>query len=333
MKPITSDKPACRFCGCTELHETIGPIFRCGAYYSVLYCRRCSIGMTWPQPDVATLEELYAPGQYRVDGGKRFIAPVELLFEQHKKGLIPRFSSNMKPGSMLDVGCGSGFLASLFAQAGWTVTGVEFNDETAVHARETYNISVVTDISYVTGYFDLIVVNHVLEHHFEPELLLKECLRLLNPAGRLIVAVPNFSSFQSRIGSKNWFHLDFPTHLYHFTDQGLVNLLIKSGFTVINRSNADWVQNFYGWLQTLLNLVGLDHNALYNFLRMKHRAKKWPSAAIILSLFSCLWAIPTSLLGMFVERLFRTGGVIRCTAVPDQSHQQGSNNADNRTTP
>lgn len=284
--------------------------------------------MTWPQPDLATLERLYAPGQYRMDGGKRFVAPVEFLFEQHKRGLIPRFSCNMEIGSMLDVGCGSGFLASLFAQAGWRVTGVEFNDETAVHAREIYDINVVTSISSVTGRFDLIVINHVLEHHFEPELLLKECLQRLKPSGRIIIAVPNFGSFQARVGRAHWFHLDFPAHLYHFTDQGLVNLLERSGFTVIHRSHADWVQNSYGWLQTLLNLVGLQHNALYNLLRMKNTGNKWSSTAIMLSLATCLWALPASLLGMLAERIFRTGGVIRCTAAPVHSGQQKKHKAD-----
>src|SRR6185369_6773082 len=297
----------------------IGPVSRCGALHSVFFCDHCSIGMTWPQPDAATLARLYAPGQYRVDEGKRFIAPVEMLFERHKQGLIPRFSNDMQPGRMLDVGCGSGYLASLFARAGWTVTGVEFNDETAIHARETYGINVVTSVASITGQFDLIVVNHVLEHHFEPDILLKECLEQLTPSGRIIVAVPNFSSFQSRIGREHWFHLDFPIHLYHFTDQGLINLLAKSGFNVIQRSNADWVQNFYGWLQTLLNLIGLPHNSLYDFLRMKNSGKNRPSSAIILSLCSCLWAVPAALLGMLVERICRSGGVIRCTAVIDQS--------------
>lgn len=134
----------------------------------------------------------------------------------------------------------------------------------------------------------------------------------------------NFSSLQSRIGGKCWFHLDLPIHLYHFTENGLVNLLARSGYTSIQGSHADWVQNLYGWLQTLLNMTGLQHNALYDFLRMKKPSRGWPVSEITISLISCLWAFPASLLGMFVEKIFRTGGVIRCTAVKNhESYQSG----------
>lgn len=271
--------------------------------------------MTWPQPDITTLERLYAPGEYRVGEGKRFIAPVERLFEWQKKRSIARLAGGLGTGRMLDIGCGSGYTASLFAQNGWSVTGVEFSNDTAVHARETYNIDVVTTVSELEGPFDLILVNHVLEHYFEPKKLLDECSRLLSPTGRLIIAVPNFSSFQSRFGRESWFHRDLPIHLFHFTEGGLAKLLTSSGYVLVSRSHADWPQNFYGWLQTLLNSTGLQHNALYDFLRMKKKSNVGLTAAVFISLLLCVLAIPASLLGLFVERVFQTGGVIRFTAV------------------
>lgn len=267
--------------------------------------------MTWPRPDQGTLAQLYAPGEYRADQGKRFIAPIEFLFELHKKWLIRRIGSGGKVGRLLDVGCGSGFLASLFAGAGWDVTGVERDDNTAIHARETYQIRVVTEIAAVRGLFDLIMVNHVLEHLDDPLQLLEQCRGLLAPGGRLIVAVPNFSSLQAVVGGAGWFHLDLPIHLFHFSEEGLVSLLTKAGLNVVERSHADWIQNIYGWLQTLLNRAGISHNSLYDLLRMKGRI----SAPAWISLISCLWAVPLALAGICIERLFRTGGVIRCTAV------------------
>lgn len=274
--------------------------------------------MTWPQPDVATLERFYAPGEYRAEEGKRFIAPVEWLFELQKKCLLARLTGGVRCGSMVDIGCGSGYTASLFAGDGWNVTGVEFSDETAVHARETYRINVVTSVSALQGTFDLILINHVLEHCFDPEQLLCECRPLLAPGGKIVVAVPNFSSFQAHFGKKSWFHLDLPIHLFHFTEAGLSKLLIKSGYTIVGRSHADWAQNFYGWLQTLLNRTGLRHNALYDFLRMRHRSGNSLSAAVIFSLLLCAVAVPVSLCCMFVETVFHAGGVIRFTVVRNQ---------------
>lgn len=274
--------------------------------------------MTWPPPDQGTLAQLYAPGEYRADQGKRFIGPIEFLFELHKKWLIRRIGSGGTGRRLLDVGCGSGFLASLFAGADWDVTGVERDDNTATHARETYQIRVETEIAAVRGNFDLIMVNHVLEHLDDPLQLLEQCRGLLAPAGRLIVAVPNFSSLQATVGGAGWFHLDLPIHLFHFSEEGLVGLLTKAGFTVVERSHADWIQNIYGWLQTLLNRAGISHNSLYDLLRMKGRI----SAPALISLVSCFWAAPLALVGICIERLCRTGGVIRCTAVAADTNRE-----------
>ncbi len=318
MQHMTSNKPSCRFCGSTKLHKTTeAPSLN--SAYNVLLCRHCNIGMTWPQPDVAALERYYAPGEYRGDEGKRFIAPVEWLFELHKKQSYIGLTHGLRVGNMLDIGCGSGYTASLFAAGGWEVTGVEFNNDSAGHARETYGIKVVTSIFNLHGPFDLILVNHVLEHWYEPEKLLLECKRLLSPAGRLVVAVPDFGSFQSRFGRDSWFHCDLPVHLFHFTQNGLEVLLAKSGYVITGRSHADFAQNFYGWLQTLLNRSGLRHNALYNFIRMRNRGVAGVSPSVIISLFLCLLVVPLSLLGMLVEKVSLTGGTIRFTAVHNQA--------------
>lgn len=318
MQQSSTTQPSCRFCESGELHETAGAVEYFGVSYSVLWCPLCRVAMTWPQPDIATLEHFYAPGEYRAEEGKRFVAPVEWLFELHKKHSFAKLAGGLSSGRMLDIGCGSGFTASLFAKNGWSVSGVEFSDETASHARETYHIDVVTAVSELRGTFDLILINHVLEHCFDPELLLHECKSLLSPTGRLVVAVPNFSSFQSSVGQKNWFHRDLPVHLFHFSEAGLEKLLGKSGYAIIGRSHADLAQNFYGWLQTLLNCAGLQHNALYDFIRMRAKDSAGLSMAVFLSLLNCVWAIPAALLGMCAEKVFRTGGVIRFTAVGNQ---------------
>lgn len=318
MHNLSDTRPSCAICGSDLLELKLGAVERCGCMYSVYYCRECRIGVTWPRPDDETLVRLYSPGEYRADEGKRFVGPIEFLFELHKKWLIHRISSSMKAGRMLDVGCGSGFLASLFANAGWDVTGIERDDMTAMHARETYRIPVVTDIDHVTGTFDLIMVNHVLEHLEQPLQFLEKCREQLAPGGRVIVAVPNFSSFQAFVGREGWFHLDLPLHLFHFSEQGLKVLMERAGLRVVDVSHADWIQNLYGWLQTLLNCAGIPHNTLYNFLRVKSRNEKLPKLALAASLVSCIVVVPLTLFGLLAERLCRTGGVVRCSAVNEE---------------
>ena len=188
MHQVTTGHPSCRFCGSIELHESTEAVKHCGVDYTVMFCKQCGVGMTWPQPDVASLERFYAPGEYRAEEGKRFLAPVEWLFELQKKCLLVRLSGGLRRGSMVDIGCGSGYTASLFAKNGWAVTGVEFSDETAVHARETYQIHVVTSVASLSGPFDLILVNHCLRcpNHRDS----RSACRDSSPAGHTAVVRP-----------------------------------------------------------------------------------------------------------------------------------------------
>ena len=65
---------------------------------------------------------------------------------------------------------------------------------------------------------------HVLEH-LDDRLGPSPTCAARCPGGRLIVAVPNLSSLQARIGGDRWFHQDIPRHRTHFTEGGLLMLL------------------------------------------------------------------------------------------------------------
>ena len=73
---------------------------------------------------------------------------------------------------------------------------------------------------------------HVLEHLHDPKGALLEARRILRPGGRLVVAVPNFSSLQARWAGAAWFHLDLPRHLWHFPLAALRRLLADCGFEI-----------------------------------------------------------------------------------------------------
>src|SRR5262249_41367038 len=76
---------------------------------------------------------------------------------------------------------------------------------------------------------------------------------ILRPGGRLIAAVPNFSSAQARWSGADWFHLDLPRHLYHFPVSALRSLLLDLGFEVESEHHFSLRQNPFGWIQSALN--------------------------------------------------------------------------------
>ena len=121
---------------------------------------------------------------------------------------------------MLDVGCGTGDLAAVFARRGLAgVYGIEPSRRAAELAREAGVEAVngtLADAPWEDGNFDAIVFNHSLEHIDDPAEALAIAARLLRPGGLLAIAVPNFGSWHRRLFGSAWFQLDLPRHLQHF---------------------------------------------------------------------------------------------------------------------
>ncbi|MBF0539447.1 MAG: class I SAM-dependent methyltransferase, partial [Nitrospirae bacterium] len=241
-------QPLCEICNAPLPDEVLSGCIAANGGYGVRTCTNCGVGVTTPQPSPETLAALYETGAYRAKGGKRFVFFVEAivyLFRQLRKRKVKRYASAPGHcGKLLDVGCGRGLFLSVMKEDGWSVAGVEFDSATACNVSDAYNIECrwgeperwgLADAS-----FDVITINHVLEHVRNPIELINTCGRLLKDGGCLIVAVPNFSSLQARVGRGCWFHLDTPYHLYHFSEDGLMRLLREASLRVrdVNRFDA-----------------------------------------------------------------------------------------------
>ncbi len=232
---------------------------------------------TSPVPDSAIMKDLYASGQYR-DHAKRFIRPLETLIRFFRGGRLRGIKRFCKRGRMLDIGCGRGLVLARARDESWDTAGMEFSDDTARQAREVLGLDIRTgrleDAGFTRGSFDVITIWHVLEHLPDPEVTLRTCYSLLKPGGLLAVAVPNSESLQSRITGRHWFHLDVPYHLYHYSCTNLSGLLERLSFHVKKTVHFSLEQNPFGFLQSMLNMTGLRHNLLYDFMRTKSLRKQ-----------------------------------------------------------
>jgi len=118
---------------------------------------------------------------------------------------LPRPSQGS--GHLLDIGCGAGSFLSLARTCGWTVVGLD-PDPMAVSNAARQGLTVHEGgIEYFdgqTGLFDVITLNHVIEHVHEPFDVLKRCHALLKPGGQLWLETPNIDSFGHGIFRKNW---------------------------------------------------------------------------------------------------------------------------------
>lgn len=142
--------------------------------------------------------------------------------------------STEKP-SILDIGCGDGFVLSVLKKIGWEVYGTEVSQE-AVKAAQKNSLTVylgqVEDIDFKNKRFDFIRMSHSLEHLPDPKRSLKLVNTLLKPDGQLIILVPNYQSPAAKVFGKRWLGLDLPRHLYVFTPTTITKLLKKADLKV-----------------------------------------------------------------------------------------------------
>jgi 2-polyprenyl-3-methyl-5-hydroxy-6-metoxy-1,4-benzoquinol methylase len=314
----------CPLCNSSQLSILIRHANIADKTYNVFFCEMCNVGITIPNPSPSELSSLYSTGTYRAASGNRFVGFVEkgvYLARQLRRKRIEKYKRN---GRILDIGCGRGVFLNVMKKNGWTVAGTEYDQITAESIAEYYNINVATgnpgDWRFPPGSFDVITMNHVLEHMPDPGIAIDECSRLLVKGGLLVVAVPNITSLQSSLGKQLWFHLDIPYHLYHFSEEGLANLLKKYNYRLLKIRRFDFEYNPFGWLQTLLNLTGIRKNLFYDLLKGTNskiniisNASKWDLLATI---FLLPLYLPMSLvLSLYESFLLKKGGTIEIYAV------------------
>lgn len=162
---------------------------------------------------------------------------------------------------------------------GWTVLGLERSAESARAASAIHRLPVVVgplEAIREGATFDLIVLHHVLEHLPDPLAVLQACRQRLAPGGRVVIAVPNFASWQRRFAGPYWVHLDVPRHLGHFTPRSLERALRSAGLRPLRVGFVSWEYDPFGWIEAVLNRVGFPLNTA---LRLLQRDPRLPAVS------------------------------------------------------
>jgi 2-polyprenyl-3-methyl-5-hydroxy-6-metoxy-1,4-benzoquinol methylase len=98
--------------------------------------------------------------------------------------------------TVLDAGCGEGYLSRILAKNGATVTGVDSSAKLIEAARTqsdndaltvSFDVASVDELPYVDNAFDLVVCNHLLNDLYDPSKPISEFARVLRNNGRLII--------------------------------------------------------------------------------------------------------------------------------------------------
>jgi len=158
-----------------------------------------------------------------------------------------RKNTGLHRGRLLDLGSGTGAFVREMMQHGWVVTGLEPDPGAREVARQTFHCELKnTDelFKLESHSFDAITLWHVLEHVHDLQKNVQQLKNLLKENGRLMVAVPNYSSFDASVYKQYWAAYDVPRHLYHFSPPSMKVLVENNGMRIIGYKPM-WFDSYY----------------------------------------------------------------------------------------
>lgn len=217
------------------------PFLRCkdhtvsGESFALHYNEEYDLLETHPVPE--NLSGYYESESYisHTDSKRTFFEKayhfVKSIALTRKRQLIERLHKG--PGTLLDMGAGTGDFLYVCQKKGWKVTGIEPN-ENARKRSEEKGIPLHKDTTALKNEtFDIITLWHVLEHLPDLKTQIKELKKLLSANGTLVIAVPNFKSYDAKHYKEFWAAYDVPRHIWHFSKKSLHRIFEEENMKVV----------------------------------------------------------------------------------------------------
>lgn len=149
--------------------------------------------------------------------------------------------------SILDLGCGEGFLVQEGIDQGYNVTGIDFSS----FGVKKWNPSVLEKCEFGNIYdflkkcpeakkkYDVCILRNVLEHVIDPAALLKQISEILSDDGIALITVPNdYSDLQKLAMEKRHINHEFwfspPDHLHYFNTKNIAPFFENNGYTAVD---------------------------------------------------------------------------------------------------
>jgi 2-polyprenyl-3-methyl-5-hydroxy-6-metoxy-1,4-benzoquinol methylase len=205
--------------------------------FDLLYDASTDMLITTPQPELKDLSKYYNSEDYisHTDSSKSLFDKTYQLIKKialkNKLNLINIKHPNK--GNLLDIGAGTGDFLTLAQKNGWQTLGIE----TSTKAK---NIAIQKNVKFVESTqlldnhsCDVVTLWHVLEHLPNLDFQIKELKRILKPNGTLIIAVPNYKSYDAQHYKQFWAAYDVPIHFWHFSKKTIHLLFDKINMKVI----------------------------------------------------------------------------------------------------
>lgn len=219
-----------------------------GEEFDLLMDEKLQLLKTHPQPNNEELQKYYQSEDYisHTDAKRSWFEKIYHLVKQKavrdKVSLIEYY--NGSKGIVLDIGSGTGDFLAEAKKQNWKTVGMEPSDKAKSIAKQKGVCLVESYDELEDHYFDVITMWHVLEHVPDLDFQINELKRLLKPDGTIIIAVPNYKSFDAHFYGKYWAAYDVPRHLWHFSKSAIQQLFAQKNLKLIEVKPM-WFDSFY----------------------------------------------------------------------------------------
>ena len=219
-----------------------------GESFSLLLNEEYQILKTHPQQTLDKLGSYYEFDDYISHTDGKRTAFEKMYHFIKRKAIRDKVSliNSYQPlkGRILDIGAGTGDFLLECKNQNWEILGIEPNDKAK-------GIAVGKGIKFgdtieklESNSFDVITMWHVLEHVPDVEHQVAELKRLLKPSGTIIIAVPNFKSYDANHYGAFWAAYDVPRHLWHFSKTAIEKLFDNQNMN-LEDVKPMWFDSFY----------------------------------------------------------------------------------------
>jgi 2-polyprenyl-3-methyl-5-hydroxy-6-metoxy-1,4-benzoquinol methylase len=226
----------CQICGGAEALRDVALVVDGARAGELAACTVCEFVFFRRRPVASWFDAFYAR---EWDFGRR-----EHMSAQAPVAAVSRVLDFCRPhvpagARVFEIGAGLGGSLRAFAEAGFRVAAVEPSRHRAQFVREVMQLPCVNEpIEALSAgeTFDLVYVNHVLEHVFDPARAVERAAAMLQPGGYLYIAVPNlWNECAAQV-------MHYLPHLSIFTERALRRLLMRQGFEVVRAELVNDIQ-------------------------------------------------------------------------------------------
>lgn len=234
----------CPACNAENIHPSLSAIDYTVSKqpFAIWHCDACSFRFTQDMPDINAIGPYYQSNSYvsHSDTKEGLINQLYHLVRNYTLGtksrLIQRVTG-LSAGNLLDIGAGTGAFAHSMHQKKWKVTGLEPDATARIQAQKNYGIhlEIPSSIDQLeNNAFNAITLWHVLEHVHDLKGYWQEFNRLIAPNGKLVIAVPNYTSYDAVHYGAYWAAYDVQAFVSFFTSiNGTVGITKRIPFSKV----------------------------------------------------------------------------------------------------